>query len=414
MNSGLQLRLNKYLFGMDVPDNGVVANIYALDADQHKNSKRNVVIPVGYSGDFRRVELEPGRYLIEAIMPSGDIICQEAETAEGKWPEVVLQAEHSAHEWHSWQNLLGNVQSTYGYNAFAEKGFMPNYEVLLIKKARPEFQSGTPLAKRVWPVLADISSQKISNLLSSQSLGPVQPIIPTESDAGTELHSFVMSYGGDLTKDVPRWYVVVASSQSARLVTIPGPWFSPQHEVPTELLVTKNADESIGTSWAIQDRTLGTVLGYLANGALQVALNVANHHSALEMLFNKYENPLGAAGGGYILIGTMKADESPDWHNWIKNLRRDFRWLPDGAIQYAWLKLKQADVEKNRSEAREALFEAYDRGLPYYSLGLQWLLDGLTLLGEQDAEATKRLKAVQRVSWLADMSNLFTTLSIGR
>jgi len=98
----------------------------------------------------------------------------------------------------------------------------------------------------------------------------------------------------------------------------------------------------------------------------------------------------------------------------IKNLRRDFKFLPDGAIQYAWLKLKQADVRKNRAEARDALFEAFDRGLPYYSLGLQWLLDGLTLLGEQDHEATERLKVVQRISWLADMSNLFTTFDLGR
>ena len=93
-------------------------------------------------------------------------------------------------------------------------------------------------------------------------------------------------------------------------------------------------------------------------------------------------------------------------------MRRDFEWLPDGAIQYAWLKLKQADVEKNRGEAREALFQAYDRGLPYYSLGLQWITDGLTLLGEADREANERLNHVQRVTWCADMSNLFTTQTL--
>jgi hypothetical protein len=110
----------------------------------------------------------------------------------------------------------------------------------------------------------------------------------------------------------------------------------------------------------------------------------------------------------------MKSGEKKDWHQWIGNLRRDFEWLPDGAIQYAWLKLKQADLEKNRAEVREALFQAYGRGLPYYSLGLQWLLDGLSLLGDDDLEARERLKAVQRISWRADMSNLFTALTLGR
>jgi hypothetical protein len=83
------------------------------------------------------------------------------------------------------------------------------------------------------------------------------------------------------------------------LTTAPNPWFSVnQEEIPSELLITKSPDGSIGTSWVVQDLNLGTVLGYLARGAFNSALRVGSQDSALESLFNKYTNPLGAAAGG--------------------------------------------------------------------------------------------------------------------
>lgn len=409
MDSGLQIGVSKYLFGKDVPRNGVIANIYALDPDKYANSKRNVVIPIGFTGRLEKVALEPGRYLVEAILPSGDIITQQAQTVEGKWSEVLLKAEHSAHEWHSWQNLLGNVQSQSGYDASTKDASIPDYDVWLIRRPQPRLQSGE--VWRIFPRQSWLHSV-IRPSFFSRRMERVQAV---EHDGATQLHSFVMNYEGSLTERVTRWYVLVETQKSARLLTTPSPWFSfYQEEIPSELLITKSPDRSIETSWVIQDLNLGTVLGYLARGAFKDALNVGSLDSALEMLFNKYKNPLGAAAGGYVLIGSMKRDEKQDWHRWIENLRRDFEWLPDGAIQSAWIKLKQGNLETNRGEAREALFQAYDRGFPYFSLGLQWLIDGLTLLGDEDNEAQFRLRRVQRVSWRADMSNLFTTLDLER
>jgi hypothetical protein len=250
----------------------------------------------------------------------------------------------------------------------------------------------------------------------------VSLVRPVERDGASQLHSFLIDYKDNLTQRVPRWYAVISTHRAARLVTIPSPWFSfnseapsePWPEISSELLITKSPDGSIATSWVLQDPNFGTLLGYLANGAFKDALTVGSQDSALQMLFSKYQNPLGAAAGGYVLIGSMKRGEPATWHHWIENLRRDFKWLSDGAIQYAWLKLKHGDLEKNRGEVRKALFQAYDRGLPYYSLGLQWLIDGLTLLGDNDVDAQRRLKQAQRVAWRADMSNLFTTFDLER
>lgn len=411
MNSGLQLRLSKYLLGTEVPDNGVVANIYALGPGQHANSKRNVVIPVGYGSNYQRIELEPGHYLVEAIMPSGDIVSQEVEAVEGRWPEVELHAEQSAHEWHSWQNLLGNVQSSSGYYAAAaDKPELPNYEVL---RLTDPWRRPYPISNE-WRYLANTIRYGARVLFRDPFLGWAQPQMPRDSDAVTQLHSFSMNHPASLN-DPPRWYAVVLAPRTARLLTVPSPWYYFDEEVPSELLVTKSVDEPIGTSWVVRDPKCGTMLGYLAKGDFQAALSVANYQDALNMLFEKFSNPLGAAAGGYLLLGAMKPGEEvdrPRWHGWIRNLMNYFEWLPDGAVQYAWLQLRQGELERNREAARSALFEAFDRGLPYYTLGLRWLVDGLTLLGEGDGEAEQRLRQVQQVAWHADMSNLFTALTM--
>jgi hypothetical protein len=416
MNSGLEIGVSKYLFGMDVPSNGVIANIYALDPDKDANSKRNVVIPIGNGAPLKRVELKPGRYLVEAILPSGNIITKQAKAVDGKWPKVVLQAERSAHEWHSWQNLLGNVQSQTGYNASSGNTSIPDYNVRLIKRPLSPLQSGSRDASESWRVFHELLSPRFAHhFLSRPPLAITRRVAAVQHDGATQLHSFVMNYDGSLTGRVSRWYLIVETPRATRLLTMPAPWFSMVgKEIPLELLITKSPDRSIKTSWVVKDLNLGTVLGYLARGAFDSALNVGSYDSALNMLFEKYTNPLGAAAGGYVLIGSMKPDEKQDWHHWIENLRRDFKWLPDGAIQSAWLKLKQGNLESNRRKVRDALFEAYDRGFPYFSLGLQWLINGLTLLGDEDDDAQLRLKRAQQVAWRSDMSNLFTTFDLRR
>ena len=107
------------------------------------------------------------------------------------------------------------------------------------------------------------------------------------------------------------------------------------------------------------------------------------------MLFGKAVNPLAAAAGAYVLLVAGEEPE-PDrhvyWHQWIKNLMNWFKWLPDGPIQHAWVKLSQKRSEENLSEARASLLEGYRRGLPFYSRGVGMLLDGLTLFAN-DARA---------------------------
>ena len=69
-----------------------------------------------------------------------------------------------------------------------------------------------------------------------------------------------------------------------------------------------------------------------------------------------------------------------------------------------------SDIE----EARDALFKAYGRGLPFFSAGVRWLLNGLTIFADDDdTEAREMAKRVHRVSLRTDMSQPFTVIRMG-
>ena len=89
-----------------------------------------------------------------------------------------------------------------------------------------------------------------------------------------------------------------------------------------------------------------------------------------------------------------------------------FEWLPDGAIQHGWLKVRHRQSTSDLDEARQAFFTAYNRGLPFYSVGLQWLADGLAIFASSDPEAARMLDDVTRVARQTNMQSPFTIVRL--
>ncbi len=61
------------------------------------------------------------------------------------------------------------------------------------------------------------------------------------------------------------------------------------------------------------------------------------------------------------------------------------------------------------AEAKASLLEAFDRGIPYYSAGVSWLLDGLTQFAD-DVAVAEKMKRVHRVALRLDVSQAFTVI----
>ena len=204
---------------------------------------------------------------------------------------------------------------------------------------------------------------------------------------------------------------------------LPLPWIIPEShsdEVAVEILLQeaeaqyKKATQKV--SITVQDPETATMIGYLGAGDMYSAETVFKH--AQYLLFEKLSNPIAAAAGGYILLSGSQLDDHEKWHEWIGNLMRWFPWLPDGAIQYAWIRLRYP-IDNDLSMVRTCLLEAFCRGLPFYSKGVAMLRDGLTICANdareknnQDKEVEYALQIVQNLALRTNPRQPFTTVTL--
>jgi hypothetical protein len=172
------------------------------------------------------------------------------------------------------------------------------------------------------------------------------------------------------------------------------------------------ADPSGFCSSAIaRDEEFGMLLGYLSSGSLPTVRRIAE--TAKDMLYYKHSNPFAAVAGAYALVGTAKQTNKKEWHQWVFNLMDRFPYIPDGAIQWGRLMMRMRRNSDDIAEARKAFKQAYRRGLPYYSLGMRWLLEGLEWCSDNDSEAKDMAYHVRLIAWTTNYQQPFTTLLIG-
>jgi hypothetical protein len=167
---------------------------------------------------------------------------------------------------------------------------------------------------------------------------------------------------------------------------------SPAGNTPSALCAVRFEGSSTGVhaqAWVSPERTVANGLqNMLCSGHMLEAADVAD--KAVELLRDKYEDPVGATLGALILLKTGRLQR---WESWVDNLARSFPWLPDGKVFLARLRFEP----KAPPETVLALaLEASDQRMLFaesYSL----LLDLLRRWGgDQDNE--KRRRAVDRLA----------------
>lgn len=534
MTAKLNLRLNKFLGGANT-EAGAVAQIYAIDEKGERDFARDrtdLVIPAGFASTPLQVDLDPGRYLVEATLPSGDIANGQVKLVEGATVGLDLVAQGSLHEWQSWQQYLGNAPAApaaeprgsipalpteewlaaappppeppppsaprmrrmrtqldrverYVAKSWAEQqlglergvGGMrpppppsaprptrsrakvdmsaersaPDWDAVPPPPAPPPFEPPSPpkspraIAPRLpsWPAIWFIHSpvealagvdgkgkaawalviDKATLKDPVKALAARKPLRVPHRDRDDLRAKLTVGGDGPVLSDTqdpsdrtppPRRYLVAVQSRGpCELACLPVPWDAGSYgRVPVEILVRREPLRGEATlAMSPKDPGVAAALGYVGSSNLKNARVVFDQ--AKDLLFGKMINALGAAAGGYVLLATEHGPGEHEWHEWIRNLSTRFQWLPDGMIQYGRLRLQRRQTEADIDDARKAFFVAYDRGLPYYSLGLQWLVDGLSLLASRDdPEARRRLSEVQEVLWRANLAQPFTTIRL--
>ncbi|MGA9994550.1 MAG: hypothetical protein WBP93_04000 [Pyrinomonadaceae bacterium] len=228
-------------------------------------------------------------------------------------------------------------------------------------------------------------------------------------ESGVTVHSL-----GTSIKPEQRYFVVVSRRQSVELVSLPIPWIvvTTGREADIEIAIQEPVEaQGFCTSATARDEQLGMLLGYLSSGSLPTVCQIAE--TAKVMLYYKFENPFAAAAGAYALVGTAQDASDNEWHDWVWNLMNRFPHIPDGAIQWGQLKLRMRRNSADIEDARTALKLAYRRGLPFYSMGVRWLMDGLELVSPNDEEAQEMLKNVRQLAWRTHYQQPFTIMKLG-
>jgi hypothetical protein len=243
--------------------------------------------------------------------------------------------------------------------------------------------------------------------LSHDSSTKVCPSVEASLSEALHLYRFLRPARPD-----HRVFAHVAWGRERFAVSLPVPWPGPLSLglAPIEMLVRLHPlEKTVYIGVAALDSQFGTLAGLMMASTLPQAKIVVEQASSA--LFGKYRNPLAAAAGGYVLLATG-GSENHFWHRWIENLYEKFPDLPDGAVLAASLRLLHPPDKSSYDEARAVLFEAFDRGIPYFSAGVARLLDGLTLFAADSAEAKEKMTLVQRVAQRLDLSQAFTVIRL--
>jgi len=462
--STLRVRIHKYLDDQKKPPQ-IYASIRSItksgSSKKTKQAMREELIPVSHQPKAgKKIEVPPGHYYVETVLPSGEILSEDVVVKTGQTKDVVLKPdEESPHEWLSWQQISGNVQAkvvqptppppkqrrgggTLDGKSFGFQGpkrfartiggiastIFPPPPPLEANVKRPIEWLRQPYTSlmtgdKVWEWLSTLTSDSPDDLIRKLNDGNITlDVAPAVHDNQHGVFRVSLSKtngtGVVVLQGHPgkgnRTYLVVRRRSSVELLLLPLPWIvlGDGREADIEVAVQQPADPMGFCSSAIaRDEDLGMLLGFLSSGSLPTARRIAE--TATGMLYEKFRNPFGAAAGAYALVATASEAIDKDWHEWVSNLKKKFPYIPDGAIQWGQLKMRMRRSADEITEAINAFKEGYKRGLPFYSMGVRWLLEGLEWASDNDPQAKEMAKHVRHVAYRINYQQPFTTVRVG-
>ncbi|BCH34821.1 hypothetical protein MesoLjLc_67510 [Mesorhizobium sp. L-8-10] len=401
--SSLALRLHKQSVQTSMGAVATLQQVANESGDAVTRGRRiDVTIPANAGSRAYSVGVEPGRWLVEATLPSGEVISKEVAVASGEHLPVTLQSvEHSPHEWLGLQYLVGNVEGAETLRRLSAKDVVVSTGLESTgRHARARTDQPTV---RIWQS-ALRAAEAWRNILSPDT-APLASLAPAWQDSSEATWLYQVDAAHQRQFGLVEWL------GERFAVSLPLPWqgVGTDERVPVQMMVRmepRQNDIRIGV--VVEDPDFAPMAGLMSASALPkaaIAVRQARH-----MLYEKVRNPLGAAAGGYVLLAAGDLEEA-SWHDWVDNLANWFPHIPDGAILKASLRLRFPRDKNSGEEARASLLDAFDRGVPFYSAGVSWLLDGLTQFAD-DPGVEEKMKIVHRIALRLDLSQAFTVVRI--
>ena len=216
----------------------------------------------------------------------------------------------------------------------------------------------------------------------------------------------------------PRSFAVSRRGEGVDVILLPVPWplNTNLQSVQIEVLREAGAGPAGRTTLTVCDPQVGGLLLYLNNARIadaSVILDAAQRDGLVENLISeKFKNPLAACAAAYVGLATFSGKDAPGWGPWLQNLNEGFPWLPDGAVVSAAYRMKTARTKQDLDAASAAFVSAYRRGIPYYTAGIQQLLQGLYLFKNSSAEIDAMHGKVSNIALRVDAGQPFTVVTV--
>jgi hypothetical protein len=171
------------------------------------------------------------------------------------------------------------------------------------------------------------------------------------------------------------------------------------------------------TCVAVESARWTPLFGYLArrNFAAGEVVVGASRDGIRAAVQEKMGDPFAAVAAALIAVGSGRFERFGIDEQWLRNLADWFPGIPDGPIVLARHLAGRARTAAEHEQVRTLLLEGFGRGVPVFSLSLEWLEDGLSASDETDArheDARKAARTVRRVSVRIDPSKPFTTIRL--
>jgi hypothetical protein len=182
---------------------------------------------------------------------------------------------------------------------------------------------------------------------------------------------------------------------------------------PFLLIDRRAAPNEHVTAVIVEDSKWAGLLGFLASREIAAAAKLLDSdlgEIAVEAIADKLGNPLAAVAGALIAVATSNAYIEKKWDPWVANIAKWFRDIPDGPIVLGRRLLMRARTEDEIAEARRWFVEGFQRGVPFYSLAVDWLARGLESIPGDDEDLGRMQRVARALSGRVDPTRTFTVM----
>lgn len=420
-------------FGVPVRFRPVVEdpNRHIRRFDQSRQTVSAIAPVSGSPYNVAHVWILWGDYDVEATLPSGELLSQEllvgpdTETSLEEVPKVVLRGEYSPNEWRSWGHFAGaSLASENRRGAVLMAAHLDQTSSFTVSIGNLAQAPGTdefnPSSWQGWFDYLEARYLHGPEYAPDIQLSGSQDGLQTRTEGGyggTPLRILFSRDGYPERKYATtkigerRTYAAITGQSGTRLFALPFPWGEEYQQTLFEMLAFEDG-RTLRCDPVLRDERWSGLVAYLNRGRVDLASEILM--SARDALFEKFENPLAAAIGGYVLLSSSESPDIEDsWPDWLDNLARRFPSLPDGPILRAkWLLAQNS--EEHLEEAHNLLFNAVERGIPFFTTGVVWLIEGLEQTSLACSTCKKLLRVVRGVARSMDLSQAFTSFSIAK